>query len=107
MVIGVLELDIRLFSPNSLKDKRSIIKRLISRIRNTFNVSVSEIGYQDLWQRALVGVALITTEKSFAQRVLSPQGAQHSEAAWRICSPLNNERYLLPTFRPLHSQVVV
>ncbi|TEU02525.1 DUF503 family protein, partial [Candidatus Aerophobetes bacterium] len=39
MVIGVLELDIRLFSPNSLKDKRSIIKRLISRVRNTFNVS--------------------------------------------------------------------
>ena len=71
MVIGVLELDIRLFSPNSLKDKRSIIKRLISRIRNTFNVSVSEIGHQDLWQRALLGVVLITTERSFAQRVLS------------------------------------
>lgn len=71
MVIGVLELDIRLFSPNSLKDKRSIIKRLISRIRNTFNVSVSEIGHQNLCQRALVGVALITTERSFAQRVLS------------------------------------
>ena len=71
MVIGVLELDIRLFSPNSLKDKRSIIKRLINRLRNTFNVSVSEIGHQDLWQRALMGVALITTEKSFAQKVLS------------------------------------
>jgi len=71
MVIGVLELDMQLFSPNSLKDKRTIIKGLISRIRNNFNVSVSEIGYQDLWQRTLVGVALITTEKSFAQRVLS------------------------------------
>jgi hypothetical protein len=71
MVIGVLELDMRLFSPNSLKDKRSLIKGLISRIRNNFNVSVSEIGYQDLWQRTLVGVALITGEKSFAQRVLS------------------------------------
>jgi hypothetical protein len=47
------------------------MKRLISRVRNTFNVSVSEIGHQDLWQRALVGVALITTERSFAQRVLS------------------------------------
>jgi len=71
MVIGVLELDIRLFSPSSLKDKRSIIKRLISRVKSTFNVSVSEIGYQDLWQRALLGVAFITTERSFAQRVLS------------------------------------
>lgn len=71
MVIGVLELDLRLFSPNSLKDKRSLIRGLISRIRNNFNVSVSEIGYQDLGQRTLVGVALITGERSFAQRVLS------------------------------------
>lgn len=71
MVIGVLELDMRLFSPHSLKNKRSLIRGLISRIRNNFNVSVSEIGYQDLWQRTLVGVALITGERSFAQRVLS------------------------------------
>ncbi len=71
MVIGVLELEIRLFSPHSLKDKRSIIKRLISRVRNTFNVSVSEIGHQGLWQRALMGMVLVTTERSFAQRVLS------------------------------------
>ncbi len=71
MVIGVLELEIRLFSPNSLKDKRSIMRRLISHLRNTFNVSVSEIGHQDLWQRALIGVALITADRRFAQRVLS------------------------------------
>lgn len=71
MVVGILELEMRLSSSNSLKDKRSILKSLISRIRNNFNVSVSEIGYQDMWQRTIVGIAFITTEKSFAQRVLS------------------------------------
>jgi len=71
MVVGILELEMRLSSSNSLKDKRSILKSLISRIRNNFNVSVSEIGYQDMWQSTTVGIAFITTEKSFAQRVLS------------------------------------
>ncbi|MCK4617551.1 DUF503 domain-containing protein [Candidatus Aerophobetes bacterium] len=71
MVIGILELEIKLFSSNSLKDKRRIIKSLTDRIRNNFNVSVSEIRHQDLWQRAGLGIALLTTEGRFAQRMLS------------------------------------
>jgi len=71
MIIGILELDIRFFSGNSLKEKRRLLKRLIFKIRNNFNVSISEIGHQDLWQRTELGVALITTEKRFAQSVLS------------------------------------
>jgi len=71
MVVGILELELRLFSSHSLKDKRSVIKSLINHIRNNFNVSVSEIGCQDLWQRTIIGIAFITTEKSFAQSVLS------------------------------------
>jgi len=44
MVIGTLELHIRLLSCNSLKDKRRIVKSLLSRIRNNFNVSIAEVG---------------------------------------------------------------
>ncbi|MFQ5834476.1 MAG: DUF503 domain-containing protein [bacterium] len=71
MVIGILELEIKLFSGSSLKDKRRIIKSLIERIRNNFNVSVSEIRHQDLWQRAGLGIAFLTTEGRFAQSILS------------------------------------
>lgn len=71
MVIGILELEIKLFSSDSLKNKRRIIKSLIDRIRNNFNVSVSEIRHQDLWQRAGLGIALLTTEGKFAQSILS------------------------------------
>jgi len=71
MVIGILELEIKLFFSDSLKDKRRIIKSLIDRIRNNFNVSVSEIRHQDLWQRAGLGIALLTTEGKFAQSILS------------------------------------
>ncbi len=71
MVIGILELEIKLFFSDSLKNKRRIIKSLIDRIRNNFNVSVSEIRHQDLWQRAGLGIALLTTEGKFAQSILS------------------------------------
>jgi len=71
MIIGILELDLRFFSGNSLKEKRRLLKRLIFKIRNNFNVSVSEIGHQDLWRRTELGISLITTEMRFAQKVLN------------------------------------
>lgn len=71
MIIGILSLDVRVGSSNSLKDKRRIIKSLTTRIRNSFNVSISEVGCQDLWQRSQLGVAFLTTEVRFAQSVLN------------------------------------
>lgn len=53
-----------------MKDKRRIIKSLTSRIRSSFNVSVSEVNCQDLWQRSELGVAFLTTEVRFTQSVL-------------------------------------
>jgi len=49
----------RLHDCRSLKAKRKIIKSTISRIRNHFNVSVAEIGSQDIYQRAEIGIALV------------------------------------------------
>jgi len=64
-------LEIWLFSSNSLKDKRRLIKSLIVRLRSNFNASVSEIGYQDSRQRVLMGIAIVTNESRFAYRNLS------------------------------------
>ena len=71
MIIGILSLDVRVGSSNSLKDKRRVIKSLTTRIRNSFNVSISEVNCQDLWQRSQLGVAFLTTEVRFAQSVLA------------------------------------
>ena len=70
MIVGILSLDVRVGSSNSLKDKRSVIKSLTARIRHSFNVSISEVGCQDLWQRSQLGVAFLTTEVRFAHSVL-------------------------------------
>lgn len=58
-------------SAGSLKAKRQLLKSLKDRVRNKFNVSVAEIDGQDLWQRGTLGIAIIATDKAFANSVLS------------------------------------
>jgi hypothetical protein len=55
----------------SLKDKRRIVKSLRDRIRNRFNVSVSEVDSLDLRQQAVLGVTLATNDRVFADQVLA------------------------------------
>ncbi|HOB51294.1 MAG TPA: DUF503 domain-containing protein [Acidobacteriota bacterium] len=47
---------------HSLKEKRMILRRLKDRLTAKFNVSVAEVGYQDLWQRAVVAVVMVSGE---------------------------------------------
>ena len=65
MVVGVCHLDLVLPQGSSLKEKRRVVKSLITRIRDKFNVSISEVGGQDLWQRAHVGISLVGADKRF------------------------------------------
>ncbi len=57
MVIGVLLVDLYIPNKSSLKGKRMIIRSLKTRLRNKFNLAVSEVDHNDLWQRA--GLALV------------------------------------------------
>ncbi len=68
--IGVLTLELRLSEAHSLKDKRQVVKSLKDRLRNKFNVAVSEIDYQDLWQRGLVAAVTVANSQDHAQQVL-------------------------------------
>ena len=68
--IGVLTLELRLEDSHSLKDKRHVVKSLKDRLRNKFNVSVAEIDYQDLWQRAAVAAVTVASDHTRAEQVL-------------------------------------
>ena len=71
MTIGFCRLELYLPGSGSLKAKRSLLKSICVRIRNKYNVSVSEIGDNELWQKALLGVAVVSNETRFANQVLS------------------------------------
>ena len=68
--IGVLTLELRIPDAHSLKEKRHHVLSLKERLRHKFNVSVAEIDYQDVWQRALLAVVTISSSRQFARQVL-------------------------------------
>jgi len=70
MEIGVSEIELQLGGVRSLKEKRKLIKSVIAKIQNKYNLSVAEVDYQDVWQSAVLGLAGISTEKSYLSRVL-------------------------------------
>lgn len=71
MKVGVLTVQFRLHTPNSLKDKRSLIKHFIHQLQQKFNVSVAEVNHQDDKRRATLGIAYVGTDAQFVNRALS------------------------------------
>lgn len=57
MKILVMKIDLRASWVHSLKEKRMVVKSLVKKIQNNFNVSVCEIENQDLHQRITIGIA--------------------------------------------------
>ncbi len=63
MIVGALKVELALFESQSLKDKRRVIQGLKRRLRDRFNVAVSEVDHLDLLQRCTLGVAAVSTEE--------------------------------------------
>jgi uncharacterized protein YlxP (DUF503 family) len=70
MSVGILILQVRLPGCKSLKEKRSRLKPLLTRLHREFNISVAELARQDDWDEATIGCALISNENQFAQSSL-------------------------------------
>ena len=70
MVVGVCTIDLHLPGIGSLKGKRQILLSLKERIKNTYNVSIAEIDANDLWQRAVLGVACVANDGRHVNQVL-------------------------------------
>ena len=71
MNIGVCKLELRLPENQSLKGKRRVIKSIITRLRNEYNVSVAEIDNQGLWQLATLGITCVSNHRRHADETLS------------------------------------
>lgn len=54
--------------PHSLKEKRAILKRMIDRTKNSYNVSIAEIDHQNVWQRTTIALAAVSSSKDAAER---------------------------------------
>jgi len=70
MFVGVMRLTFHIPHARSLKDKRAVVRRFRDRVRARFDVSVAEVAAQDVHQRAVFGVAVVSSEASVCDSVL-------------------------------------
>ena len=56
MIVGAALVEIHVHGSRSLKQKRGVVRSISQRVRNRFNLSVSEVGGQGTWQRAVLGL---------------------------------------------------
>ncbi len=70
MIVGLCTADLRIPMAHSLKDKRSVIKSLLERLKQKFNISAAEIGSHDLWQSSTIGIVTISNDRVFTDRLL-------------------------------------
>jgi uncharacterized protein YlxP (DUF503 family) len=71
MHIGLLQAALSIPDAYSLKDKRRVIKSLKDRVVNKMNVSVAEVGQQEVWNRAELAFVTVAAEKSVVEKRLS------------------------------------
>lgn len=69
-MIVYAEIECKLYEGQSLKAKRSVIRRLISKLRTDFNVSIAELDYQDLWQRTKLGIVTVSNEQVYCEKII-------------------------------------
>ena len=71
MVIGCCSVKFYLHGNNSLKGKRRVVRALKDRLKNDFNVSVAEVGDQDVWQSINLGISAVGVDKPYIDGLLS------------------------------------
>ena len=70
MIVGVLVVQLRIPGNHSLKGKRGILKSMLARLRQRYNVACAEVGAQDQWQAADIGISYVSNERNHANEVL-------------------------------------
>jgi uncharacterized protein YlxP (DUF503 family) len=71
LTVGICRVELRLPENHSLKGKRQVLKSLIARLHNRFNVSAAEVDEHDSWQIAAVGISVISNNDRHVDEVMA------------------------------------
>ncbi|MEW6095969.1 MAG: DUF503 domain-containing protein [bacterium] len=71
MIIGSCKITLHIPESKSLKHKRYVLKSIIDKVKNKFNVSIAEVDSLDLWQKATLGIVCVNTDSRHANETLS------------------------------------
>ncbi len=97
MQVGVCRIKLRLPENLSLKGKRRVLKSITTRVSNKFNVSIAEVGDQNLWQLATLGICCVSNNSRYTNEVLSKVVDFVVNSRFEV-EILNYEIEILPVF---------
>ena len=84
MVVGLCTIKLSLPAARSLKDKRGVLKSMLARVRRQFNVSVAEVGQNDVWHSAIVAVACVSRDSGHAHGLLTHVVKAMDQGHWEL-----------------------
>jgi uncharacterized protein YlxP (DUF503 family) len=70
-MIGALKVECIIYDASSLKEKRAVLQRVIDRLKNRYNIAVSETNYQDLWQRTEISIVAVSSNRVIVEKELN------------------------------------
>ncbi|TKJ31607.1 MAG: hypothetical protein CEE40_00890 [Chloroflexi bacterium B3_Chlor] len=82
MVVGLCTVVLEIPASHSLKAKRRVVKSILAKVRNQFNVSIAEVDANDAWQSAVIGIACVSNDASHVHGILT-----------RIVETITNSRF--------------
>jgi hypothetical protein len=68
--VGAIRVEVRIRDSHSLKDKRKVIKRILADLGKAHPLAVAEVDHHDLWQRATLGIAAVSSTPGQVERML-------------------------------------
>ena len=71
VLVGLLQIELCIPGNRSLKGKRRVLNSVKERIRSQFNVSIAEVGLNDVWAAALLGVSCVANQAQLIHQILS------------------------------------
>lgn len=63
MIVGLAACECIIYDAHSLKEKRAVLQRVITRLKQKYNVSVAEVDFQDTWQRSKIAIAVVASAR--------------------------------------------
>ncbi len=70
MFVGACQITLHIATSASLKDKRQVVRSVLQRLRNQFDVAAAEVDTQDTWQIATIGISCVSNDAQHAQNIL-------------------------------------
>lgn len=94
MFVGIVRMELFISYVHSLKEKRQVLKKIMDNVRNKFPVSVSEVEDHDLWQKAVVGFAVVSNESVQIERMI--QKITDLIDSLHVCDILETRKEIFP-----------